>query len=273
AGTDQGRKATLELIEVGGFAAAGRSEWRLLGKPDTHRTQSRRHIARIGVGQGPKSGGRRWLLPPVREAHKQDRRHSLLEEGELEFFKVNAIARLFQRLGHILCGTIVAEGAGGSVATTLRGDVLQHSQMPEGALACRCVEQAGAKAPSTIFSALAMRPGATAVTSAAARPMLQLSRKVFDDSIIVRPWRKPATRWLASVSDALRRNPATGIAVCCARAASAHATAAPPGRVMNSRRFMCGWPPPGKRSFGVQRRGRLQSCVRPVGAVRVDCWP
>src|SRR6516165_691208 len=36
---------------------------------------------------------------------------------------------------------------------------------------------------------------------------------------------------------------------------------------------MCGWPPPGKRSFGVQRRGRLQSCVRPVGAVRVDCWP
>ena len=74
----------------------------------------------------------------------------------------------------------------------------------------------GAKAPSTIFSALAMRPGATAVTSAAARPMLQLARKVFDDSIIVRPWRKPATRWLASVSDALRRNPATGIAGCCA---------------------------------------------------------
>src|SRR5215831_9896041 len=37
--------------------------------------------------------------------------------------------------------------------------------------------------------------------------------------------------------------------------------------------LMCGWPPPGKRSFGVQRRGRLQSCVRPVGAVRVDCWP
>src|SRR5262249_56625363 len=70
-----------------------RSEWRLLGKPDTHRTQSRRHIARIGVGEGPKSGGRRWLLPPVREAHKQDRRHSLLEEGELKFFKVNVRGR------------------------------------------------------------------------------------------------------------------------------------------------------------------------------------
>src|SRR5207253_898008 len=26
--------------------------------------------------------------------------------------------------------------------------------------------------------------------------------------------------------------------------------------------------PPGKRSLGVQRRGRLQSCVRPVDAVR-----
>src|SRR6516225_1258987 len=34
---------------------------------------------------------------------------------------------------------------------------------------------------------------------------------------------------------------------------------------MNVRRFMCGWPPPGKRSFGVQRIGRLQSCVR-------ACW-
>src|SRR5262249_62193923 len=44
-------------------------------------------------------------------------------------------------------------------------------------------------------------------------------------------------------------------------------------RVMKVRLIMCGWPPPGKRSFGVQRRGRLQSCVRPVGAVRVDRWP
>src|SRR5262249_22847173 len=75
----------------------------------------------------------------------------------------------------------------------------------------------GAKVPPTMFSALATRPGGTAATSAAARPMLQLARKVFDDSIIARPWRKPVTRWLASVSDALRRNPTTGIAGCCAR--------------------------------------------------------
>src|SRR5262249_38979988 len=65
-------------------------------------------------------------------------------------------------------------------------------------------------------SAAFARPAARAPLAATPRPMLQLARKVFDDSIIVRPWRKPATRWLASVSDALRRNPATGIAGCCA---------------------------------------------------------
>jgi hypothetical protein len=36
----------------------------------------------------------------------------------------------------------------------------------------------------------------------------------------------------------LCRNPTTGIAGCCARAASGHAAAAPPSSVMNSRRFM-----------------------------------
>ena len=34
------------------------------------------------------------------------------------------------------------------------------------------------------------------------------------------------------------RNPITGIAGCCARAASGHAAAAPPRSVMNSRRPM-----------------------------------
>src|SRR6516225_822377 len=33
---------------------------------------------------------------------------------------------------------------------------------------------------------------------------------------------------------------------------------------VSRRRIMCGWPPSGKRSLGVQRSGRLQSCVRPV---------
>ena len=36
--------------------------------------------------------------------------------------------------------------------------------------------------------------------------------------------------------DWLLRNPITGIAGCCARAASGHAAAAPPSSVMNSRR-------------------------------------
>ena len=52
---------------------------------------------------------------------------------------------------------------------------------------------------------------------------------------------------LQADAEAVPKNPITGIAACCARAASGHATAAPPSSVMNSRRFMCGWPPPGKR--------------------------
>ena len=36
----------------------------------------------------------------------------------------------------------------------------------------------------------------------------------------------------------LFRNPITGIAGCCARAASGHAATAPPRRVMNSRRLI-----------------------------------
>jgi hypothetical protein len=52
----------------------------------------------------------------------------------------------------------------------------------------------------------------------------------------------------------------TGIADCCARAASGHAAAAPPSRVMNSRRLMSGmgacFPPlvPTKRTEGITER-------------------
>ena len=41
-----------------------------------------------------------------------------------------------------------------------------------------------------------------------------------------------------SASGALRRNPTTGIAGCCARAASGQPAVAPPSSVINSRRFM-----------------------------------
>ena len=40
---------------------------------------------------------------------------------------------------------------------------------------------------------------------------------------------------------------------------------------VEARRFMCGWPLPGKRKCNVPHRSRLQSCVRPVQAVQRDC--
>jgi hypothetical protein len=43
---------------------------------------------------------------------------------------------------------------------------------------------------------------------------------------------------LSASGDAALSNPITGIAGCCARAASGHATAVPPSSNMNSRRFM-----------------------------------
>src|SRR5213079_3672795 len=42
----------------------------------------------------------------------------------------------------------------------------------------------------------------------------------------------------AGPADALLRNPITGVAGCCARAASGHAATAPPSSVMNSRRLL-----------------------------------
>jgi hypothetical protein len=54
----------------------------------------------------------------------------------------------------------------------------------------------------------------------------------------LRPWRNAATTYPYGWSDALLRNPITGIAGCCARAASGHAAVPPPRRVMNSRRFI-----------------------------------
>jgi hypothetical protein len=58
-----------------------------------------------------------------------------------------------------------------------------------------------------------------------------------------------------------------------ARARAGAAVVTPLRSVMNSPLFMCGWPPPGKRKCSVPHRSRLQSCVRPVHAVRRDCWP
>src|SRR5262245_26021530 len=64
-----------------------------------------------------------------------------------------------------------------------------------------------------------------------------------------RPCRKGSTVYAKPAAGVLLRNPTTGIAVCCARAATGHAAAAPPNSVMNSRRFI--------RS--PRRRGRASS--------------
>jgi len=50
--------------------------------------------------------------------------------------------------------------------------------------------------------------------------------------------RNAATMGRYPSGDAPWRNPITGIVGCCARVASGHAVAAPPSRVMKSRRLM-----------------------------------
>jgi hypothetical protein len=54
----------------------------------------------------------------------------------------------------------------------------------------------------------------------------------------LRPSRKSATRTSIPSAEATESHPITGIATGCARAASGHATAAPPRSVTNSRRLM-----------------------------------
>ena len=56
------------------------------------------------------------------------------------------------------------------------------------------------------------------------------------------------------------RNPITGIAGCCARAASGHAAAAPPSRLTNSRRLMPGMGSlPGAAAYHSSRNRRVQA--------------
>jgi hypothetical protein len=55
----------------------------------------------------------------------------------------------------------------------------------------------------------------------------------------LRPARNASVRWANPSARELRRNPITGIAGCCARAASGHAAAVLPNKAINSRRLMC----------------------------------
>ena len=69
----------------------------------------------------------------------------------------------------------------------------------------------------------------------------------------LRPWRKRAMFCVGPAADVPSRYPITGIAGCCARAASGHAAAAPPRSVMNSRRFIRS---PRRRAAIASRWGR-----------------
>src|SRR5262249_8427821 len=117
---------------------------------------------------------------------------------------------------------------------------------------------------AAISARFSYRPSAQRYSIATVRPSIQPSSR--------NRCTKAVTHRFMATDVLVPKNPMVGGFGCCARAASGH-VAALPSRVMNSRRFMCGWPPPGKRKCNVPHRSRLQSCVRPVHAVLVDCWP
>src|SRR5262249_57570131 len=80
--------------------------------------------------------------------------------------------------------------------------------------------------------------------------------------------RKGWTIYAKPVAGVLLRNPTTGIAGCCARAASGHAATAPPTSVMNSRRLRAGMGShhpvqPVSRTLSLARRDWLVLGARP----------
>ena len=98
------------------------------------------------------------------------------------------------------------------------------------------------------------RPPAPAVDRIGPRPsgIRSLRSGPRHSQLLSGPGGMRAQRGAYRSASALLRNPITGIAGCCARAASGHAAAAPPSSVMNSRRFI--------RS--PRRRGRAASAER-----------
>src|SRR5215468_4753350 len=105
--------------------------------------------------------------------------------------------------------------------------------------------------------------------------MCAFSPSAWPDSF--RPTRNAASDVADSPGDLLLRNPITGIAGCCARAASGHA-AAPPNSVMKSRRLMGAYPkarsPTDYSRFGVdqwrasqQKRAPLCADMRELASV------
>src|SRR5262249_56047857 len=86
-----------------------------------------------------------------------------------------------------------------------------------------------------------------------------------------RPWPNPVTRCAKLASEVSRRKPITGIAACCALAASGHA-AAPPSSVMKPRRLMASLLGRGSHCFmggSVDDRTRRQRPCNRAGVIRV----
>src|SRR5262249_1448372 len=73
-----------------------------------------------------------------------------------------------------------------------------------------------------------------------------------------KPRRNAATRCVVSSGDRALRYPITGIAGCCARAASGHAAAAPPRAKINARRFIQS---PRRRAAGMVSKNLTPSIV------------
>jgi hypothetical protein len=84
--------------------------------------------------------------------------------------------------------------------------------------------------------------------------------------VSLKPLRNASSRLTLISAEVPPRNPITGIAVCCARAASGHAAAAPPSKVMNSRRLTLDLP--------LQSRSTARSACHRVADESYDGpWP
>ena len=86
-----------------------------------------------------------------------------------------------------------------------------------------------------------------------------------------RPWRNPRDTSVNASGDWLLRKPITGIAGCCARAASGQAAAAPPRSVMNARRPRPRVP--AERAPGCARSGTTLDREREPGPRATRCGP
>src|SRR5262249_35478426 len=90
-----------------------------------------------------------------------------------------------------------------------------------------------------------------------------------DVASLAEPLRKAANRFDITLAEPVARYPITGIAGCCARAASGNAAAAPPSSVMKSRLFIdrIASDPPSRECMTEYRIGKDQFNVTDEGII------